>query len=292
VFLDVDGRIRASVPAPFLSYEDVIAEGASLVLVSSFEQQRIDLGGDTLTRYRRVEIGNVETVGRRGPGALRAVSTPYIDGRFRLRVTDLVLDGAQATGFVVREGMFPQTPELGNVELYDYAASGNLIRLVGPGDFRDHPVRSILLEVADVPGTGEPLSWRLVEDTTLDAWPRRRAILGMTGDLRHALVRHYDDDSSGSIASLEPLSPGGRSLRMVGYARALHESEGTVSILFEQGLQVFARDDLQRLAHVAFNGYQPLAAQTDDRAAVLSHTSGNGEARVLMRCTAIPRTRR
>jgi hypothetical protein len=258
--------------------------------VTDFEQERVDVGEGTLTpKYPRVGIPAVATVGRRSPGVVRAMSVPSIDGVSRAYVTDLALGDTDA--FVVRKAALADAPKLGSASAYRYGVSGNHVRLVGTGSYTIAPLRSILLEIGDLPDNGAPVPWRMLEDTTLEmAMPSYGSVVAMTNDLRLALVYKPDQNPSADAGYLQPLSAPGPTARVEGRPLALVEGEGTVSVLLDRRLVSFRRDGLQPLGELAFAGSSAAVAQNGDRVAVFFQVGGGtSEVRLILRCGTVPR---
>ncbi len=293
-FLDLDGRVRASGPFSGFVSGRVVELGTSLLFAGDYDQQRIDLGDDVVTRtYPPARIPGITAVSVVSADTVRALSAPTVDGEARLRVTDLVLDAAQVTGLAVREGTLPAMPEVGYPSLFHHAIDGDMARLLGTGSFSGGPWRAILLQLGTGGlGAGEPVGYRVWEDRVWELTPAPETILGTTRDGRRALVPRIEGEPAGYASYLEPLPSDGApvsALRLDGRARALLESEGRVSVLLDDRLVSFASYDLAPLAEMAFEGGESIAAQRGDRAAVVFAVGAGGpEARLELRCVTIP----
>ncbi len=293
-FLEADGRVRASVDGPYFIDGSVIDLGRSLVIVTRDDVRRVDLGVDSVARqYGPVQLIDNRAIAPHADGVLRALTTPRVGDAYRIRVTELVLDDAQPSGFTVREGLLPASAEVGVPYVYHYAFVADGLRLLGTGSLTPRDWRSLLIELSPQPvGGGQPVGWQLVDEA---AWPIEppEAVVGVSRNGRWALVERLEGDPQQYVARVlalpsdAPIPAAGATV--AGRPRALVEGGGFTSVLTEQRLATFRMTDLGPTTELVFSGSAPIAAQTAGRAAVVYAVDpGASVSRLAMRCVGLP----
>jgi hypothetical protein len=293
LFLGPDGEVLGEDTHTLVRRPRSIVLGDVLIGLDDVGIQRLDLGLDRVARsYPAAGLPDVMvTAGRVGAGLVRRIGTYYVGNVPQLSVTDLELSSTEPTGLARRSAGLEDTSVLGYLSAFRPHLRGELLQLLGSGSVSGGPWRVVTLGLGATPVTpGMWAPWQVVQDVPWGLAVDPESVFAQSDDGRWAIVLR------GGRAEVEPLPVGGvlpagvasPALSESGVLRAVLDSAGSVSLLFQDRLLVLDAVDLALRGELRFEAAEPQAAQRRDRAAA-AYVVGDPEVgvRVVLRCTAL-----